>query len=73
MQSNANSCIEEEIPEQPDQRAVHRSAKRDHARRRRSCEIEGQTVARRAADRSRAKRRRTTEKSQQTEVRRAAH
>jgi len=41
------SCIEEEIPEQPDQSAALRSAKRDRVRRRRSCETEEQTVARR--------------------------
>jgi len=57
MQSNKNSYVEKEIPEQPDQSAARRSAKRDRVRRRRSCETEEQTVARRAADRSRAKRR----------------
>jgi len=38
MQSNKNSCAEEEIPEQPEQSGAHRSAKRDHVRRRRTCE-----------------------------------
>ena len=57
MESNKNSYVEKEIPEQSDQSATRRSAKRDHVRRRRSCETEEQTVARRAADRSRAKRR----------------
>jgi len=72
MESNKNSCVEEEIPEQPNESAAHQSAKHD-VRRRRSCETEEQTVARRATDRSRAKRRRSAETSQQTEVRRAAH
>ena len=72
MQSNKNSYVEKEIPEQPDQSAARRSAKRDRVRRRRSCETEQQTVARRAADRTRSKRRRTSETSQQTGVRRAA-
>jgi len=30
MESNKNSCVEEEIPEQPEQSGAHRSAKRDH-------------------------------------------
>jgi len=50
---NKNSCVEEqETPEQPDQSAAHRSAKRDRVRRRRSCETEEQT-----ADRSWSQRR----------------
>ena len=73
MESNKNSCVEEEIPEQPGQSTAHRSAKRDHVRHRRSCETEQQSVARRVADRSPAKRRRTAETYQQTEVQRAAH
>ena len=64
MESNKNSCVEEEIVEQSDQSGAHRLAKRDRVRRRRSCETEQQTVARRDADRSRSKRRRTTETSQ---------
>ena len=39
IKSNKNTCVEEyEIPEQPDQSAARRAAKRDHMRRRRSCE-----------------------------------
>jgi len=30
MQSNKNSCVEDEISEQPERSGAHRSAKRDH-------------------------------------------